>query len=303
MLFHSVGLIADFVNGAPQGQIWMQLYGGSGYLQGHLDASGAFTGDDLGFVYPDFETALVGSFNNFVMKSGRRSSVVAERCAANGIKEVLLAEGSGPKLFYSPPTNTSFGEGPHVRDAYEERLTYLAQSTVAAAGEGVFARVDLPPNRIVAFYVGFVFRNREEMELYAERYVRNGSLSAEERRHSVKYQISVLVMDKDSMDIPLELDVAGAWHPGVGHKLNNAFEHETNCRFHATEHPRHGVIIGILTSKPIKKDEELFVDYGYRKEKFPYDFDWYHKAKKEFMKKQNRKIAKEKTKKKPAKKR
>ena len=40
---------------------------------------------------------------------------------------------------FSPATNTSFGEGPKNRDAFEEASVVLAQSTIPGSGDGLFA--------------------------------------------------------------------------------------------------------------------------------------------------------------------
>jgi hypothetical protein len=48
------------------------------------------------------------------MIEGRKTRVAADRCTAHGIKEVVFGnvDPTEEPMFYSPPTNTSFGEGP-----------------------------------------------------------------------------------------------------------------------------------------------------------------------------------------------
>ena len=49
-------------------------------------------GDNIAFIYPDYETALVGKFRSGVMEAGWKTRVVGERCNEYGIKEVLFAD-------------------------------------------------------------------------------------------------------------------------------------------------------------------------------------------------------------------
>jgi hypothetical protein len=81
-----------------------------------------FTGDNIAFIYPDYETGLVGQFRDGVMVFGRKARVLSERCDDYGIKEVVIGaiDQFEEPMFYSPPTNTSLGEGPR-----EEKLVSL----------------------------------------------------------------------------------------------------------------------------------------------------------------------------------
>ena len=72
------------------------------------------SGSDLAFIYPDYETAYVGRFENLVMRGAQVSEAVGHRCNEHGLMEVAFAEASGPLIEYWPPTNTSFGAGPEV---------------------------------------------------------------------------------------------------------------------------------------------------------------------------------------------
>ena len=57
------------------------------------------TGDNIAFIYPDYETALVGKFRSGVMEAAWKTKVIGERCNANGIKEVLFED---PDLSLEP---------------------------------------------------------------------------------------------------------------------------------------------------------------------------------------------------------
>jgi hypothetical protein len=68
----------------------------------------------MAYIYPDLETAIVGEFSDLVLVSGRTSKVLGERCNDFGLKEVDFApvDPDQEPVFFSPPTNTSFGDGP-----------------------------------------------------------------------------------------------------------------------------------------------------------------------------------------------
>jgi hypothetical protein len=50
-------------------------------------------GNKVVFLYPDFQTALVGQFEKDVMIAAQQTKVVAERCR-NGIKEIRQKKSS-----------------------------------------------------------------------------------------------------------------------------------------------------------------------------------------------------------------
>jgi hypothetical protein len=293
------GFIVNFQNGYPQGLIWHQLIGG-GFLHGKLDSHGKFTGSDMSFIYPDMETAIYGTFEDFLMKEGRKSSVIAERCNEHGIKEVKFSEPVGPVMWYSPPTNVSYGDGPQNMDPYEEKHMYLANSTIMPwAGEGIFARTDMEAGQLVCPYSGTIYRNQEESQLYRDNYSMNSSRSDYERRWSKKYSIGVSYTGS-TIEIPIEKDYPGTWLPAHGCKINNDFEdRRANSNFDKMEHPRFGFIMSIRTFKPVKAGEEFFVDYGYGDDgpgEFPTDFLWYHEAKKEYREEQRKRKEEEEAK-------
>ncbi len=92
------------------------------------------------------------------------------------------SEPTGPIFYYEPPTNKSFGAGPHgVLDPYEKKWCKVGESTIGA-GEGVFMKRDAPGNRTVNLYSGLMFDHPEDVILYHLWCRENTSLSDEERR-------------------------------------------------------------------------------------------------------------------------
>lgn len=59
---------------------------GGGYLVGQVDAAGELTGGDIAFIYPDFRTAVLGTFLGGVMVEGRQCRVVSSRQVGWGME-------------------------------------------------------------------------------------------------------------------------------------------------------------------------------------------------------------------------
>ena len=55
---------------------------------------------------------------------------------------------------YDPSTTTVISSTPLLQDPYESRLVYVKKSPLEGAGEGLFAKIDLPADRVVSFYSG-----------------------------------------------------------------------------------------------------------------------------------------------------
>ena len=64
------------------------------------------------------------------------------------------------------------------------------------------------------------------------------------------------------MNIPPEYWSINKYRATLGHKVNHSFN-KTNTDFGSAIHPRYGPIRTIVSSKDIKKGEELLCDYQY----------------------------------------
>ena len=82
----------------------------SGYFYGKIDNKNLLEGNNIAFVYPDFETALVGKFvdedNNDEIKmiSAKEAKIVAFKCQ-NGMVDLKIKSKSDSPIFkYDPPS-------------------------------------------------------------------------------------------------------------------------------------------------------------------------------------------------------
>ena len=65
-IFEGLSFVGRYENGRPIGVCWRQLIGGS-WLYGLVDKDGRFSGENIAYIYPDLEFALIGSFSNGIM--------------------------------------------------------------------------------------------------------------------------------------------------------------------------------------------------------------------------------------------
>ena len=108
-----------------------------------VDEAGEFTGDDIAYLYPDLELALLGSFSRGLLVSGREVDVAAHRRVDGGMN-LECSPPRGPRFRYRPPDRDSFGDQPGERDPLDKKYLYLAPSRdLPLAGEGAWAARDV----------------------------------------------------------------------------------------------------------------------------------------------------------------
>lgn len=280
----NLAFVGRFVKGLPFGVCWLGQDGGS-WLVGQVDQMGHFTRDNLAYIYPNLKTALMGQFENGVMLRAQAAQIVTVRLNEANIMEPELRAmkvteavkrtnqmpnpmqidsdkaGKNEDSFYSfCPSNAN-----EVRcnwllpDPYECETVECLSSAVEGAGDGLFARTNLPQGTLVAYYNGLVIGLEEP---YA-----NSNLN---------YQIYVDWANTDSssfVDIPLACIDKNMYCASFAHKANHSFK--PNCTYAAVRHPRFGRIPALCTLRAIRKGEELFSHYKYDMALAPC---WYQEA-------------------------
>ena len=251
--------VGEYSKGLPVGACWLAKEG-QGWLFGKVDERGRFTGENITFVYPDRRTSLVGSFNQEVMLKALSSRIT--RASLNDAHILCLVthiEDSEASYTYSPSNSKSITCDWLLSDNYESVTVVCGASGVSGAGDGLFARRDLPSERVVAYYNGVKI-------LPGERYSTS----------NFDYQIYVDWADTDHsafVDVPPECTDSDAYHASLAHKANHSFD--PNCKYVAIEHPRFGRIPALQTLRLIQKGEELFAHYKYDMALAP---QWYQEA-------------------------
>ena len=62
--------VSYYLNGVRQGLVWKFLMGG-GFVVGNSISQNTITGSEIGYVYPDTLTSIVGQFENGTLIDGR----------------------------------------------------------------------------------------------------------------------------------------------------------------------------------------------------------------------------------------
>ena len=220
ILTPGIRFLGHYRSGRAHGHFWHGCLGG-GFYHGLIGDDGTVTGDEIAFIYPDMETAFLGKFENFVMKSAQEVEVLETRCDDYGMITVSkYTDPSGPVFYYEAPTNVSFGAGPPgVRDPFERKWVELSKSQIPGSGEGVILKQKPLGSMYVSLYCGYMY-NLEQKIIYSQKCLHNTSLTDDHRRHCKKYSIGISFNNKQ-INIPPEIDMEGVFQPTLGQKVMN----------------------------------------------------------------------------------
>ena len=116
----------------------------------------------MAFLYPDLQTALLGSFENGRMVAAlptRLTDLVLdpETQIFTPVFAASTSNNTGvdlPVLKYSISTRTFIADQPLVPDPYETELVEVKQSQVSGGGSGLYARKDIPKG--IELHIGIV---------------------------------------------------------------------------------------------------------------------------------------------------
>ena len=152
------------------------------------------------------------------------------------------------------------------------------------AGEGLFAREDIPQDTVFVLYSGHIL-NSVEMEAFkqeeTEANVRD-NISAIDPVGIAKwkYRHNIRICNL-RIDIPPEFGAADQFRATLGHKINHKFDPTTV--FVSIDSARFGMINAVKTklTTAVRKGEELSVSYGYP---LTLDLPWYKEQFEQFRK-------------------
>lgn len=265
-------------NGKPHGVCWKLIKGG-GCVVGRVDEDGELTGirwvmqtllylscrslqflNRIAYLYPDFRTALVGNFSDGIMETGKVAylkTVIDDK----GIKVPIFTEPQGTSYTREIATYDLISSTPLVPDPYENQMVHVKASRVPGSGDGLYAKVRVEPNTVLAFYNGKRIRPRSYEDQDFADWTKNA------------YRIFDPANKYGTLDIPEAFQSVDKYCASLAHKTNHSFL--PNAEFVAYNHPRFGIIPCLLSTHDIEPDEEIFVHYGYDLENCP---DWYEEV-------------------------
>ena len=129
---------------------------GGGYLVGEVDKAGELTGDQIAYIYPDFRTAIRGEYEAGVLVTGRLTRVMSSVDTGAGVIIPVFGDHIDPDLVYhhDPASHVTISKWPLLRDPWEDSMVEVRQSKMEQAGEGLFAKTDLPAKTIITLFAG-----------------------------------------------------------------------------------------------------------------------------------------------------
>ena len=142
---------------------------GGGFIVGQVDQFGNMTGKDIAYVYPDFETMLVGEFKNGDLVSGYEAELEDLLPSPNGLLKPLYEIKGHQIMTFSPSNGTFVGQGPITRDPMEKKFVYVSNSTIKDAGRGVFLKRKANKGQVIAYYNGVKMSDLESKLKFEDR--------------------------------------------------------------------------------------------------------------------------------------
>ena len=116
-----------YFRGIARGFCWQGLFGG-GILCGYVDpVDGTFTGSDIAFIYPDFETVLRGQFKDGKVMKGQICKLIGAKTERGWFMPVFTKP-SGQTYEFEAPSKKSLGKNPLLQDPWEAERVYVKTS-------------------------------------------------------------------------------------------------------------------------------------------------------------------------------
>ena len=113
-----LSFVGNHKNGRPDGTCWKIIRGG-GCVVGRVDSDGHLTGIRMAYIYPDYETALVGVFEDGVLRTGKEADICGYVEDEAGIKVPIFTEQKEILHVRNPRQAGEFGKG----EVYHHLLT------------------------------------------------------------------------------------------------------------------------------------------------------------------------------------
>ncbi|XP_040572006.1 histone-lysine N-methyltransferase SETD7 [Lepeophtheirus salmonis] len=239
------------------GVLW-QKYGDGihdGWLYGITDLkTGEFIKKKTYYIYPNYMTAIQGTFRGDMLRGGKETKATHFRCRG-GIMELKFAKlKKNSTLYkYTKRTESFISRHPTQRDPLEMRNVYIGSSPTfpnIAHQDALLAKRNIPAHSLIVYYSGTWKETRgmpnnmtrDDLESYLKNLIKFNST----------HHIDV---DVENSDIKV-------YRATLGHKVNHHFV-GVNAKFCKVKHPVYGTIRCLESIKPIWRHDEILVNYSY----------------------------------------
>jgi hypothetical protein len=181
-----VNQVALYKNGYPDGPSWTFMPGSMLYTNSEQEKSGQTTFSS--YIHNDFSISYVGTFENGKMILGHLANLVGQDEVdqisvprfSNPISDTIYRSIDHSYLKENYLETASSWKSPlFVTDHIEDKWVYVNESRrvtnmYSQVEEGLFAKINIPTNEVIAFFGGFRYSKQtwEEMKLFDPEYFR-----------------------------------------------------------------------------------------------------------------------------------
>ena len=259
-----------YINGHPSG-VWWRSLTGNGYYFGEMNKNLEFEGPNNCFIYPDFETVLMGLFECDVMRKASETRIETISVSEFGVlvPHYFHPSQTAIEFYLEKPDETvldaKISDNPTIADPYESEFVQVRPSMIENAGEGLFSKRKIPKGNVVAYFNGI----RISSELYTESsdysISTNNPVNTNKSKdgHQNNKDEDCVIM----FDIPDEYRSTTTYCATLAHKICHSFQ--PNAIYDYAFHPRFGFIRCAVALRDINEDEEITCDYKYSLTKHP----------------------------------
>ena len=197
------------------------------------------------FIYPDLVTAIQGEFSHGRLLTGSLTHVT--KLVLTGFLPDLevgapLSVQTRELYHYQPAGSLSISRSPLIRDPFECRYVYVSESrTGEGAGEGLFAKTNIPRGQLCALFNG----------------VRQRRLTGQCLHQTEWSDYRIGCGAETDLDILPGQETLANYRATLAHKVCHSFNN--NSSFAQFWHPRFGNIMSVVADRDIQAGQVKFL--------------------------------------------
>ncbi|CAB4061253.1 unnamed protein product [Lepeophtheirus salmonis] len=196
-----------------------------GWLYGRMDFKWRFLSNETLYVFPDFKSAIIGTFT--------RDGDFVEGCR-DGVMELKYLKPKDNALLLKP---------------FTPKYSLFNVNIPALKNEdSLYAKRNMPPHSLVSYYNGYFIPSKIAYDNVSD--WNNGY------KNSMSYDNIYM------MNMPIDCADIKNYVATLGHKVNHHFWNN-NIQFGYVKHPLYGHIRSLVSLKYVFRGQELFADYHY----------------------------------------
>ena len=190
-------------------------------------------------------TGFFGTFSNGNLVAAFPSTVVDSFVDDKGIMVPVMEVTNNDlhhrslREFPNPDDSKSM-----LPDPYESKHVTIGKSEITGAGEGLFAVISIEANTVVSFYHGDKVKPED--------------FNPESWEGNCYKIFDPMDYPRGTIDIPTWAQSSSRYSATLAHKTNHSFH--PNAQFIVFDHPKYGIIPGIMTIEDVNEGDEVKMD-------------------------------------------